>query len=448
VRYVIANRGRRRARHGRRTRRNVMQVMANRGRRKSRRRGTRRNPTYFALANRGRRRSRRGSRRGVRRNRFTGSRFRGFRINGRRSRRSLRRNLLATQGGRTLQIVELGPRSGRMKGRKIHVPGFDTVGYRRRFTFGGAAKRAHARKRGMSKNSRRSSMRRNPRYVFAPNRRHSRRSRHLRRNRGHRRMFRNAAVDIMQQVIIPVAGGTAGFVGARVIANAISQVSAITNILDKDKPAEMADNTKILANLLTIAATFGVGAKVEIVRKNQGAIVTGMGLALVDKLLGKIGGTAGNYLSGVGEYFEQPVAGIGEYFDQPVSGMGAYISDPTAGMGEYFEQPVAGLGAMYATAGADGLMDVAEAQAGVGAVEQAAAGMGMMYATAGFGDDATPPVVALTQVPFTSIQTPTDVASPITNTQPYTQPVQSGMVPGEATGYASGLFAGTIFEGC
>jgi hypothetical protein len=115
-------------------------------------------------------------------------------------------------------------------------------------------------------------------------------------------------------------------------------------------------------------------------------------------------------------------------------------------MGEYFEQPVAGLGAMYATAGADGLMDVAEAAAGVG-VDQAAAGLGMMYATAGLGQS-LPVMPPHDSVAFQSIQTPTDVAAAITGMQPYTKSVPTSIVPAEATGYASGIFAGTVFEGC
>lgn len=306
-------------------------------------------------------------------------------------------------------------------------------------------------------------MRRNSKHVVA----NRRRSRRVHRNRGRRGLRRNLfGADVMNDVLVPVGAGTAGFIAARLASNGIAQIGAVRGMLDSGAAdGSTAENTKLVANGLAIVATLGLATKVPMIRRHQGAIVTGMGLALADRLLGRVTGPAAAYLQGLGEYFEQPVSGMGEYFEQPVSGLGAYVRDPSS-MGEYFEQPVSGLGAppmyatagmgqapMYATAGmgvnddpanqmhVDHAMDVAEAAAGV---DQAAAGVGMMYATAGMGQAATPPVV---DIGFKSTVTPTDVAAPITRDLPYAKPIETSLVTPEGKGFAGGLFARHLFGG-
>lgn len=426
-------------------------------RRRSRRRRSRRNPKYI-VTNRRRRRSRRMSR------------------NSRRRRR-LRRNMLGQGRVRRVkggwgrgrgpmgQLVEFGPHSGRRSGRRysgypVYVPGhLSTHGYVRRYRkLGGAALAAHRRKSSMKANRRRS-MRRNPKYVVQNRRRRRGRRHSMKANRRHR-MRRNQFLGVqwMSDVVKPVAAGTAGFVAARVLSNAVANIDAISGKLG-------ADNTKLLATGLGIVGTLALeralAPKVPILSQNRGAIVTGMGLALVDRLLGKVTGGAAAYL---GEYFEDPSAGMGEYVDQP---LGAYVSDPS--MGEYVDQPLSGLGTMYATAGMgtlyaaagmgyaegadpsdqgaiDRQMNVAEAAAGV---EQAAAGT--LYAAAGLGADAQPP--------FVSIERPTDMARNVTAEMPYVKPVAGNAVareawggPGgfstpEGKGYAGGMFARHLFSG-
>lgn len=291
-------------------------------------------------------------------------------------------------------------------------------------------------------------MRRNAKYVVA-NRRRSRRSRRITGNRRRRGLHRNIfGTDVMKDVLVPVAGGTVGFVAARLLSNGLSQVAAVRNVLDASDPTGA--NTKLAANALGILATLGLGMKVPMIKRHQGALVTGMGLALADRLLGRVTGPAASYL---GEYFEQP---MGEYFEQP---LGAYVLDPSAGVGEYFEQPVSGLGDIryataglgdvrYATAGVagamddpanqdslDALMDVAEAAAGVG-IDQAAAGYG------GLGQATIPPV---RDIGFRSTVTPTDVAANITKEIPYTRPVETSLVTPEGKGFAAGIFGRHLF---
>jgi len=381
--------------------------------------------------------------------------------------------------GRLYQVVEFGPKSkGRpgKGGRRRRMTGYPVLipasvserAYVRKYRFGGAAKAAH--KRRVSKNRRRTTMRRNsrrrsrrnPRYVVANRRR--RRRRRLRRNQ-----FFGA--DLMKDVLTPVIGGTAGFVAARFLSNGLANVEAIRNLLDKDKPAADAENTKIAANVLGIIATLGLAAKVPMVKKNQGALVTGMGLALVDRLLGRVTGDAAAYLSGgFGEYVSQP---LGEYVSQPLGayvetpGFGEYVSQPLGGMGDTL-YAAAGMGTMYATAGyaegvdpanmagVDGLMDVMEAAAGTGQVMEAAAGMGnTLYAAAGLAeyeqqgeaDARLKNWYAKQQPGFVSIQTPASTAFPVSATMPYDRKVPSGLVTPEGKGYAGGLYARHLFAG-
>jgi hypothetical protein len=364
----------------------------------------------------------------------------------------------------------------RMSGYPVYVPGHvvERGAVRRYRKLGGAALDAHRRatsagyrerkkypkRRGVTRNSRRSrrtSMRRNPRYVVVNRRRRSRRSSRKARLRRNQTVF---GADLTRDVLKPVAGGTAGFVAARLLSNGLANVEMLRGILDKDKSAAEAGNTKIAANLLGIVATLGLARKVKVIGDNRGALVTGMGLALADRLLAKFAGDSG-YLSGFGEYVSQP---LGEYVSQP---LGAYVSDPS--MGEYVDQPLgafeaaAGMGTLYAAAGyhegidpadqgsVDGLMDVMEAAAGMGSpMMYATAGMGTLYAAAGMGAEADAELQAYyasQQPPFVSTQTPTDLARPVTHVMPHDKRVPTSLVTPEGKGYAGGLFARNLFAG-
>jgi hypothetical protein len=371
-----------------------------------------------------------------------------------------------------------GPKSKTKSGRRIsgypvYVPGHvvERAAVRRYRKLGGAALDSHRRatsagyrerkkypkRRGVTRNSRRrTSMRRNPRYVVVNRRRRSRRGSRKSRLRRNAMVF---GADLGRDVVKPVIGGTAGFMAARLLSNTLANVDAFRGILDKDKSAAEAGNTKIVANLLGIVATLGLARKVKVIGDNRGALVTGMGLALADRLIGKFAGDAG-YLSGLGEYVSQP---LGEYVSQP---LGAYVADPS--MGEYVSQPLgafeaaAGMGTMYATAGMGTLFAAAGYHEGIDPADQgsvdglmdtmeAAAGMGnIMYATAGLGAEADAELQAYyasQQPPFVSTQTPTDLARPVTRTMPYDKPVPTSLVTPEGKGYAGGLFARNLFAG-
>jgi len=485
---LAANRRRRSRRNSRRRMsRNVMYATANR-RRSSRRRHSRRRMSRnqkYVVMNR-----RRGSRRRMTRNMLAVSKLK-YRGTG--------SHRVGSPKGRYYQLVEYGPKSGKFRhaGYPVLVPPHvSQYGYVRKFRFGGAAKDAHARakargyaerkrysrwrkppaswlkkksrKKKMAANrrsSRRSSMRKNQKYVVMNRRRHGRR---VRRNTGMAGMLGGA--DLMRDVVTPVIGGTVGFVAARLLSNGLANVAPLRNALDSGAAdAAGAANTKIAANLLGIAATLGLSTQVDIIRQNRGALVTGMGLALTDRLIQRFsaGSTYASYLGEyvdqpMGEYVDQPMsglgtmyatAGVGEYVDQPMSGLGTMYA--TAGVGEYVDQSMSGLGTMYAAAGyaegvdpadqagVDGLMDVMEAAAGV---QEAAAGMG---ATMGSGeaDAQLAAMYAKHQPPSVSIQNPVTPALPVTGELPFEKDITASLVTPEGKGFAGGVFARHLFAG-
>jgi len=491
VQYATANGRRRRSRRNSRrrgSRRGYVVMNRRRSRRNSRRRGSRRrmsrNQTWAVVRN-GRRRSRRSSRR-------------------RGSRRRMTRNMLAvsklkyrgsgshrvgTPKGRTYQLVEFGPKSGRKyrhAGYPVLVPPHvSRFSYVRKFRFGGAAKDAHARAKagGYAERRRYSRWRKPPasftrkssRKKMTANRRSSRKRSSMRRNqhwvkanRRHRRVRRNTGLsgvlggaDLMRDVVTPVIGGTVGFIAARVLSNSLANVAQLRGMLDSGATdAAGASNTKIAANLLGIAATLGLSTKVGIIRQNRGALVTGMGLALTDRLIQRFAASNPSYANYLGEYVDQPMNGFGEYVDQPMSGLGQAAMYAAAGIGEYVDQPMSGLGqTMFAAAGvgqyAEGVdpgdQENVEAMLnGMEGVEQAAAGMGEVDArlNAMWGKN---------RPPFTSTFMPEGVALPVTATLPLDRNIQTSLVTPEAKvgslstpegkGFAGGLFARNLFGG-
>lgn len=117
----------------------------------------------------------------------------------------------------------------------------------------------------------------------------------------------------------------------------------------------------------------------------------GMGGTSLQPRYSSIGRPMGEYFSsgvnGLGEYFSSGVNGLGEYFSSGVSGLGALPSyEANAGYGANpdFMEAAAGMGAATAMStnhidphgDLDRELTIAEAAAGVGAMEQAAAGYG------------------------------------------------------------------------
>jgi hypothetical protein len=287
------------------------------------------------------------------------------------------------------------------------------------------------------------------------------------RRRSSARLRKNPlfGADVMTDVVKPVAAGTAGFVTAKLLSNAVAKVDMITKILDKSDPAA-ADNTKIVANVLGIGATLFAAPKVKIIADNRNALVIGMGLALLDRVIAKMNiaalGETYYAAAGIGEYVNSPINGIGEfgeYVNSPINGMGEfgeYVNSPinglgetyyaAAGTGEYVNSPINGLGYIEGVDPADqgqidSLMDTMEAAAGVGAAElsETASRIGSPFGVK----------------QFETTFTPVDVARPVTHTLPEDLPVTAGPETEESLprstpegrGYAGGVFARNLFSG-
>jgi hypothetical protein len=301
----------------------------------------------------------------------------------------------------------------------------------------------------------------------------------MRRNRRRTSIRKNAALfgaDVMTDVVKPVAAGTAGFVAARLLSNTLGKVGAITSILDKSDPAA-ADNTKIVANVVGIGATLFAAPKVKLIGDNRNALVIGMGLALLDRLIAKMNlgfamGETYYAAAGIGEYVNSPINGIGEYVNSPINGLGEfgeYVNSPINGLGETY-YAAAGVGETYYAAAGVGEMGeyVNSPINGLGYVEGVDPGdqgqidslMDTMEAAAGVGAAELSETASRIGAPFTAKQfettfTPVDVARPVVRTMAEDLPVTAGPVDPEALpqstpegrGYAGGVFARNLFSG-
>jgi len=127
------------------------------------------------------------------------------------------------------------------------------------------ARRTSRRRRS----SRRRRTSRNPRYVVANRRR--RRRRRVRRNQ----LFGG---NLVQNVLVPVAGGAAGFIAARYLGNMAAM---------RDWGTTDPRTGKLIAAGVGIPATFLVARRMKsgVVARNSGAIVLGMGLAAAEAWL-------------------------------------------------------------------------------------------------------------------------------------------------------------------
>jgi len=329
-----------------------------------------------------------------------------------------------------------------------------------------------------SKKSRRHS-RRNPIYVPQT----TGMSKNRRRHRLRRNFFKLYGKDVITDIAMPAGYATAGFLAANALSNLAANSDQVRGVLDAGRPADAALATKSIVNAAVIAGALGLSAwahragKMSMITENATPVLTGMGLALIARLLRGTG--MASYL---GEYVEQPMGAFGEYVEQPMQGLGAYVDDPSHGMGRETYYAAAGLGreTYYAAAGyhegidpanqegVDGLMDVMEATGNT--VMEAAAGVGQTYyAAAGLGgvgeyieetdidgwygkhpDFVRPGSMTeggRMEPPFASIQTPVEGAKLITGEMPYERKIPSSLVTPEGRGYAGGLFARNLFAG-
>jgi len=257
-------------------------------------------------------------------------------------------------------------------------------------------------------------------------RRHSRRRSmraNRRRKRHHRSMRRLVAnlfgADLTRDVVMPVLGGTAGFMAARALGHVAT-----------DKLAFIGGDLrmgKAVAALVGIPATFVLSGYSPMVAKNSGPIVLGMGLAAAEAYLRNT-----------------PLLGGAPAAAAVTAPAAAPAAPPaTAGFGAYYSE--GSLGTLYAAAGLGRGYDISHA----GAPYKGMLGLGQtFYATAGLGADPGDQAAvegSLDEMESVSTIIPTGLALEAKNF-PQVRPVDHPFADGDK-GYAGGTFARHLFSG-
>jgi hypothetical protein len=212
------------------------------------------------------------------------------------------------------------------------------------------------------------------------------------------RLVRNVfGADIAKDVVMPVLGGTVGFIAARYLGNMLAEKG----------PAAFADPryAKTVTAAVGIPATFWLSKKSPAVAKNSGSIALGMGLAAAESWLRDtklLGGSPA--AAEVTEAPAEPPASSGD----GTSGFGAYYNTPQASLADYYSEGM--LGGLGASPGNQAAVDST---------------MNSMEAI--------------------STVTPTDLAMPAPN-MPQVAKVTEPFAEGDK-GQAGGLFARHLFSG-
>jgi hypothetical protein len=333
-----------------------------------------------------------------------------------------------------------------------------------------------------------------------------------------RRMHANPLTDDLMALGKPVLGATAGFAASRAV-NALALMGVSKMAKEGERPSKTMESVaRLAATGAGIAATLTVGNNVALIRDNRTSIVTGMALNLIEGLVRRqaesmlanardsqespylrdmalgsssyydVSHAGAPYSPMMGEYVSQSLNGMGEYVSQSLNGgMGGYIAQAAAGMGEYVSQSLNGgdgLGEYVSQSlngfgeyaegvdpsdqeGVDGMINTAEAVAGLSGTEvmAATAGLGMtevMAATAGLGATQgmnrgivtrrgvynffTQPVMpGRANIPAVSIE---DAPMPVVNmggAVPGAVPISDQVSTPEGRGYAGGIFGRHIF---
>lgn len=252
-----------------------------------------------------------------------------------------------------------------------------------------------------------------------------RRSRRNRRSMkpNRRRLRRNIfGTDIMSGVVVPVLGGTAGFIAVRALGNFWANMPNFPLVAGNPRASKLA------AAVVGIPLAYWASKKMPMVRDNSGAIVLGMGLAATEGYLRGTPWLTGSPASLLADLRAQhAVASAGGAAPAPSAPTAAApaAAPATSGFGQYYTPGMLGLG--Y----------------GVDVSHYGAPYQGML----GLGDDLDQSV-APTQDGATGVSTvtPTDVASAMSN-QPQARRVRERMVSPEDRGYAGGMFARHLFAG-
>ena len=296
----------------------------------------------------------------------------------------------------------------------------------------------------------------------------------------------------------PVLGATAGFAASRAV-NALALYGLSKTQMDLSGTGAQI-GIRAAATAVGVLGTLTFGNKVDMIRDNRTSIVTGMILnvaevavrALTSEKLATpdanpylrllalgssyadVSHAGAPYAPMMGEYVSQSLnGGMGSYIAQAAAGMGEYVSQSLNGgdgLGEYVSQSLNGYSEGVDPSdqeGVDGMINSAEAVAGLSGTEvmAATAGLGateVMAATAGLGNVQgmnrgivtrrgiynffTQPVAPSGgRLPTVSIE---DAPMPVVNmggAVPGAVPISDQVSTPEGRGYAGGIFGRHIF---
>jgi hypothetical protein len=315
-----------------------------------------------------------------------------------------------------------------------------------------------------------------------------------------RRMHKNPLGSDLMALGRPVLGATAGFAASRAV-NALALYGLSKTKMDLSGVGAQI-GIRAAATAVGVVGTLALGDKVGLIRDNRTSIVTGMVLNVLESAVRNVAtlrltADTNPYLRNLAlgaSYYDVSHAGapyspmMGEYVSQSLNGdMGSYIAQAAAGMGEYVSQSLNGgdgLGEYVSQSlngfgeyaegvdpsdqeGVDGMINNAEAVAGLSGTEvmAATAGLGMtevMAATAGLGATQgmnrgivtrrgvynffTQPVAAgRGNIPTVSIE---DAPMPVVGmgpAHPGAVPIGDQVSTPEGRGYAGGIFGRHIF---
>lgn len=135
--------------------------------------------------------------------------------------------------------------------------------------------------------------------------------------------------NLMGKVVVPVLGGAAGFVAARYVGNNL----ALRNVLTTDPRTG-----KLIAAGVGIPLVFWASRRVPTIRRNQGAVVLGMGLAAAESFLRDTPLLGGSRAAAVVAEAPAPMPGVapeammpGETTVEESEGAGAYYTEGMLG---------------------------------------------------------------------------------------------------------------------
>jgi hypothetical protein len=228
----------------------------------------------------------------------------------------------------------------------------------------------------------------------------------------------------MREVVVPVAGGAAGFIAARVGGHLLANQSLPV-------VAGNPNAAKLVAAAVGIPLAAWGASKVDVLRENLGAVVLGMGMAPVEGYLRGVPFMGGSPM--IAMPVSTPMTTPAPVVDTAQSPNAA--TGPTAGLSDYYTSGMLGLGTgmdvSHFGAPYQGMLGIGDADAVITRAEHADAS-----ATRGgrWGS-----------VPAVSIVTPTDAIARA-HEEPFAAPMTETFASPGGRGYAGGIFARQLFS--